>query len=118
MKVPLWTLKYVQRTTLVPGMTFTRRDTCHFRAAGLIGTIRTKLRSPRFVCLGASEFSWFCSHPDIGSKRRQVRRRGRDGISPEFGGYVRRGLETETVEPRWNQDHYSRGMRPNHPFVE
>ncbi len=45
------------------------------------------------------------------SKWRQVGRRRRHGIHSEFRGHVCRGLETEAVEPRQDQDHYGRGTR-------
>src|SRR5258708_38942712 len=45
------------------------------------------------------------------SKWRQVGRRRRHGIPSEFRGHVCRGLETEAVEPRRDQDHYGRGTR-------
>ena len=105
----LWTLKYARRTTLVLDRILTRHDTCHSRVAGSIGTIRTKARVPRFVHQGVEDFGRSYSHVHVGSKWRQVGRRGRDSISSESGGYVRRGLEAGTVEPRWDQDHHNRG---------
>lgn len=51
------------------------------------------------------------SYVNTGSKRCQVWRRRWHCIPSEFGGYVCRGLETEAMEPRRDQDHYGRGTR-------
>lgn len=110
-----WILRYAPRTTHVPSGTFTRRRKYRSRGAGSIGSTQTKVRIPRSAQL-AKNIEWFplmitSSCVNTGSKWCQVWRRRWHCIPSEFGGYVCRGLETEAMEPRRDQDHYGRGTR-------
>jgi hypothetical protein len=108
-----WTSKQAQKTRRFPDRTFTRRGTFHSPAVGSTENTRTKARIPGSVqfCKKRRQLIQVFSHVNVGSQRRQVGRRRRHRIPSEPGSHVRRGLETEAVEPRRDQSYHGRGNR-------